>query len=322
MFRFKKMLATAIGCCMAIIAQAQPGLKDWFLSTGNWQNDPQIYVCEFGTGRDTVVMLHGGWGGDHAGFIAAVGDLSKQFHFITYDQRGSLRSPFPDSLITFDQHIEDVERLRKELNMEKMTVVGHSMGAVLASAYAAKYPARIKRLVLLAPAGLKNPLPAEEKKLLDQSSPAFQQFLNRAEVGKELEKNSLNKQDLSSQQETLKWRIELYRRMLYDVSKANNLLGGRALYKANVFNLTANTYPASGWNYIQDFSKANYPVSIIMGDHDFLDFGALLAKKWSNELPRMKLQIISKAGHLIWVDQPQEFIRQLAIALKKQASPF
>jgi proline iminopeptidase len=316
MFRLRKLLATAIGCCVAIMVQAQPVIKDWFLSTGNWQRDPQLYVCEFGTGTDTVVMLHGGWGGDHSGLIDAVKDLAKQFHFITYDQRGSLRSPFPDSLITFDQHIEDVERLRKELNMEKMTVVGHSMGAVLASAYAAKYPARIKHLVLLAPAGLKNPTPDAEKKLLEQSTPAFQQFLNRAEVGKELEKIALNKQSLSSQQETHKWRIELYRRMLYDVSKAGSLLGGRALYKANVFNLTANTYPASGWNYIEEFSKASYPVSIIMGDHDFLDFGALLAKKWSSELPRMKLHIIPKAGHLIWIDQPAAFSKELALSLK------
>jgi proline iminopeptidase len=187
---------------------------------------------------------------------------------------------------------------------------------VLASAYAAKYPARIKRLVLLAPAGLKNPLPDEEKKLLDQSGPAFQQFFNRAEVGKELEKKALNRQALSSKEETLKWRIELYRRMLYDVSKANSLLGGRAMYKANVFTLTANTYPASGWNYIREFSKASYPVAIIMGDHDFLDFGASLAKKWSNELPRIKLQIIPKAGHLLWVDQPAEFTKRLALSLK------
>jgi len=44
--------------------------KDWFLSTGNWQFDPQLYVCEFGSGKDTVVMLHGGWGGDYSGICS------------------------------------------------------------------------------------------------------------------------------------------------------------------------------------------------------------------------------------------------------------
>jgi proline iminopeptidase len=93
-------------------------------------------------------------------------------------------------------------------------------------------------------------------------------------------------------------------------------MGGRAMYKANVFNLTANTYPPNGWNYITDFSKASWPVTIIMGDHDFLDFGAGLSKKWSIELPRIKLHIIPKAGHIIWVDQPKEFLQQLTSALK------
>lgn len=311
-----RFITTAIGCCLAMIVQAQPGMKDWFLATGNWQKDPQIYVCEFGTGPDTVVMLHGGWGGDHSGLVPVVADLSKDFHFIMYDQRGSLRSPFPDSLITFDQHIEDLERLRKEMKMEKMTIVGHSMGAVLASAYAAKYPAHIRRLVLIAPAALKNPVPGDERKISGQASEAFQKFLNRPEVTRELEKNALNKTTLSSQEETLKGRIDLYRRMIYDVSKAGQVMGGRALYKANVFSLTANTYPASGWNYIQDFSKTSWPVSIIIGDHDFLDFGAGLAKKWTNELPRIKLHIIPKAGHIIWVDQPKEFLKQLAASLK------
>lgn len=317
MNHLQKLIATAICCCMITTTQSQTAIKDWFLSTGNWQTDPQIYVCEFGTGADTVIMLHGGWGGDHSGLIPAVAGLSNQFHFIFYDQRGSLRSPFPDSLISFDQHIEDVERLRKELNLGRVTIVAHSMGAVLASAYAAKYPARIKKLVLLAPPSLKNPLPDDEKKLQEQSGAALQAFLDRPEVGRELEKYALNRPSLSSREETLKWRIGLYKRMLYDASKAPQLLGGRAMYKAHVFTLTANTYPASGWNYINEFGKHSYPVTIILGDHDFLDFGAVLAKKWTSEVPRIKFHLVQKAGHLLWIDQPEAFLKQLAAALKE-----
>jgi proline iminopeptidase len=328
MATLSKTIATIINAIfvMTVYGQLQPNqqqpapvLKDWFLSTGNWQNDPQLYVCEFGTGRDTVIMLHGGWGGDHSGFIAALAGLANQFHFILYDQRGSLRSPFPDSLISFEQHIEDVERLRKELNMDKLTMVGHSMGAVLASAYASRYPARIRKLLLLSPAPLKNPVPDDEKKLGDLQHAALQQFLNRPEVTRELEKHNLNRQTpaLSSREETMKFRIGLYKRMLYDVSKCKDVAGGRALYKARVFDLTAKTYPPTGWDYVAAFKSQSYPVHIIVGDHDFLDFGGGMSKKWSSEVPRIKLQVIKNAGHMLWIDQPGEFEKQLANHLRQ-----
>ncbi|MBX2821933.1 MAG: alpha/beta hydrolase [Rhodothermaceae bacterium] len=290
-----------------------PRLQDWFLSTGDWQQDSQLYIREVGQGSETIVMLHGGWGGEHGGFVPAVEHLKNDYHFVFYDQRGSLRSPSPDSLITFDRHVEDLELLRKELNKEKITIVGHSMGTILASAYAMKYPHRIKQLVLLAPASLKNPLPEEDVDLQNKQYQAFEAFMNRPEVMQEFAKYTLNQTDhpLTSRQETSKFRINFARRMLFDVSNWSQLTGGRAMYKGHVFNLTANTYPENGWDYIQEFKGRTYPVGIIIGDHDFLDFGHQLIERWVKEVPRIKLSVIKNAGHIIWLDQPLEFAHAL-----------
>ncbi len=295
-----------------------PGLTDWFLSTGNWKNDPQLYVREFGTGQDTIIMLHGGWGGEHSGLIDAVQPLSKQYHFIFYDQRGSLRSPFPDSLITFDLHIEDLELLRKELNVAKLNIAGHSMGAILASAYASKYPQRIKQLILISPPLLKEPIPQEDKGLHHEEYMALQAFLNRASVKRELDKYSLNRisPPLSSREETSKTRIYLGARMLHNISKWSLLTGGGATYKAHVFQLTAQTYPKAGWDYVAEFKNRTYPVSIIIGDHDFLDFGNNLIKKWTNGVPHIKLTTIQNAGHIPWLDQPEDFTKELVNHMK------
>ena len=295
-----------------------PSLKDWFLSTGDWQNNPQLYVRELGVGSDTIVMLHGGWGGEHSGLIAAVMDLTDQFHFIFYDQRGSLRSPFPDSLITFTHHIEDLEVLRKELKLNKLHIVGHSMGAVLASAYASTYPDRIRQLTLLAPAYLKNPIPEEDQNIHHRQQQLLQVFLDRPEVMQELDKYTLNRKDppLSSKEETSKFRINFSRRMLYHISKWSDLMGGRALYKGHVYGLTAQTYPDFGWDYLKEFQDDAYPVSIIVGDHDFLDFGNGLIKKWVSGLPQVKLSIIENAGHIIWVDEAEVFRAELLEHLK------
>ncbi len=296
-----------------------PELEDWFLSTGNWQSDPQLYVREFGGGKDTVIMLHGGWGAEHSGFIAAVRDLKNDFRFIFYDQRGSLRSPFPDSLITFNEHIEDLERLRQELKLNKLNIVGHSMGAVLASAYAFKYPNRIKKLTLLAPAHLKNPIPEEDIDIQHQESLAFQEFMDRPAVKRELKIYGLNRESppLSSLEETSKSRINFGSRMLYNITKWSNLTGGGALYKGNVFPLTASTYPRTGWDYIQEFKRESYPVNILVGDHDFLDFGNELIKKWVKGINQINLVIVTNAGHMIWLDQPEVFTSELKLLLTK-----
>jgi proline iminopeptidase len=240
--------------------------------------------------------------------------LENRYRFVFYDQRGSLRSPAPDSSITFDRHVEDLELLRRELNVETITTVGHSMGAILASAYAAKYPDRVRHLLLLAPAYLKNPLPKEDQALLQQRNADFQTFVNRPAVATELSKYGLDRTDrpLTSVEETARFRVNLYRRMLYDVSLWPRLTGGRALYKARVGELTEKTYPASGWNYIQEFSARQYPVGIIVGDHDFVDFGNGLLERWRREAPRVNVTIIRNAGHLLWIDQPETLAQAIA----------
>lgn len=286
-----------------------PQSKDWFLSTGRWADDPQLYVREVGNGSKIVVMLHGGWGAEHSGLVTAVRGLEDGRRFVLYDQRGSLRSPAPDESISFDRHIEDLELLRRELGLERMVLVGHSMGAVLASAYATKYPARIERLVLVSPAYLKNPIPEPEKALQHQGYLKTQAFLSRPEVARELEAQGLvsPKRPLSSREETAAYRIGVAARMLADVSKWRELEGGRALFKSQVGALTTKTYPASGWDYISEFARREYPVGIVVGDHDFVDMGTPLLSEWAKTVPRLKLSIIPGAGHLPWIDQPEGF---------------
>jgi proline iminopeptidase len=295
-----------------------PRMDDWFLSTGDWKNGHQLYVREFGEGSDIIIMLHGGWGAEHSGLLEAVKDLKRQYRFVFYDQRGSLRSPFPDSLITFENHIEDLELLRKELQLEKLNIVGHSMGAVLACAYAAQYPQHVQKLTLVTPAFLKNPFPEEDKALQNEQYQAMQAFLKRPEVKQELDKYSLNRKSpaLSSREETSKSRIEFAARMLSDVRNWKYMTGGGALYKGKVFQLTEASYPPSGWDYPQEFKRGIYPVSIIVAEHDWLDFGNNLVRKWVLGIPTVKLSTVKNAGHLIWIDQPAAFAEALSKHLK------
>jgi cardiolipin-specific phospholipase len=53
-----------------------------------------------------------------------------------------------------DTAVDSLEEFRRKNNIEKMTLVGHSIGGYINSAYSIKYPERINRLVLISPAGV------------------------------------------------------------------------------------------------------------------------------------------------------------------------
>jgi len=65
-----------------------PGDNEWYLRSFD---NVRLYMYEFGTGKDTVLVLHGGFGAEHSYMLTALRPLEKQYHFVLYDQRGSLR---------------------------------------------------------------------------------------------------------------------------------------------------------------------------------------------------------------------------------------
>lgn len=50
--------------------------------------------------------------------------------------------------------VDSLEEWREKMKLDKMTLVGHSLGAYMSVAYALKYPTRVSKLVLLSPAGV------------------------------------------------------------------------------------------------------------------------------------------------------------------------
>ena len=55
--------------------------------------------------------------------------------------------------VNLDTYVSDVEALRAHLQIDKWVVLGHSWGGMLAMAYAARHPDRVRALVLVASGG-------------------------------------------------------------------------------------------------------------------------------------------------------------------------
>jgi len=99
-----------------------------------------------------LVCLPGG-PGRAAGYLGDLGGLSESRRLVLMDPRGVGISADPADPATFrvDRLVSDVESLRIHLGLDRMDLLAHSAGAFLATLYAAAYPQRLSRLVLVTP---------------------------------------------------------------------------------------------------------------------------------------------------------------------------
>lgn len=100
-----------------------------------------------------VLLLHGGPGGTHEEFGNFEGYLpNEEIEYIYYDQLDSYYSDKPNdsTLWTTEHFVEEVEQVRKALNLNKdnFYLLGQSWGGILAMEYALKYQDNLKGLII------------------------------------------------------------------------------------------------------------------------------------------------------------------------------
>jgi proline iminopeptidase len=96
-----------------------------------------------------VFVLHGGPGGSCSPYMRRFFNPDK-FLIVLHDQRGAGKSkPYADIRENTTQYlVEDIELLRKHLNLGKIILLGGSWGSTLGLAYAESYPENVNGLVL------------------------------------------------------------------------------------------------------------------------------------------------------------------------------
>jgi len=110
----------------------------------------ELYYEMSGNRKGKAVMgLHGGPGGSSSPYMRRFFNPDV-FHIVLYDQRGAGKSkPFAEMRDNTTQRlVEDIEKLRKHLKLDKVILFGGSWGSTLALAYAETYPENVAGLVL------------------------------------------------------------------------------------------------------------------------------------------------------------------------------
>jgi proline iminopeptidase len=120
------------------------------LSDGKYYtvNGYKLWTVSFGKG-DPIFFIAGGPGGTHYG-LRSFDSLSKNHTLVYFDGLGRGKSDTAKNVseYTLARDIEDLEGLRKAMNFDKINVLGHSYGGVVAQGYAVKHPNQVKHLIL------------------------------------------------------------------------------------------------------------------------------------------------------------------------------
>ena len=80
---------------------------------------------------------------------ALAGILAPEYHVIAMDLRGRGQSDKPSRGYSLDYHLKDMNCLMDDLGLERAVIMGHSLGAFIGLAFAARYPDRTAGLILV-----------------------------------------------------------------------------------------------------------------------------------------------------------------------------
>ncbi len=274
------------------------------------KKDVELYYQIRGTGQDTLMMLHGGPGLNFDYLAPDLVLLEESFTLIYYDQRGSGRSALiskPD-LLTVDDHVEDLEVIRKYFGIERLTLFGHSWGAMLASFYALQYPAKLHRMVFSSPGP-------------PRSTPYMQQFIPKIMDWMDTPAKAEVQQLMQARQDTTInaitsceafWEVFIrgYFADPHDLEtirsmKGSFCTGSKVALRNGAVVSTLTLESAGDFDLREKLHEIDIPVLIISGREDIFPVESM--REWKAAYQDSRLVLLDRAGHYPQIEQPEEY---------------
>lgn len=258
-----------------------------------------LFWREAGEGTP-IIFLHSAWN-DSSQWISLVELLSDKFHCFAPDLLGFGESENPNVDYSVDLEVECIAEFIQALRLEKVYLIGYSLGAWIAASYALKYPEQVYGLVLLAPEGVA--VPGKERyyrkmRTLVKSRPImlkifqFSRRLNKFPVWKEQVDNYFNWHQIQ---------------MLLECPAACQILFERRDSEIEAELLDKRLH------------LMKPPVLILQGGLDLLD-AVVKTQTYNSLLPQVDLKIIPQAGNDLPTSCPEILVRYIQNFIETNSS--
>jgi proline iminopeptidase len=270
----------------------------------------ELHYRSSGTGTPAVLLSGGpGFKVDYMTPVAEF--LPARYRRIFLEQRGTGRSRAatitPESM-TLKTVVEDLEALRVHLKVERLLLVGHSWGGMLAMAYAVAHPDRVDRLVLIGSGG---PTLEFNQRFGDN----IRARLRPEDLEAQSYWQAAAKNGVAPDKAALEGVKAIVPGYFFDrkqgLAFAATIADG-ALHQDSSGMLFADL--AKSYDLRAGLKKLDRPVLIVHGHQD--PIGDKTAEDIHALIPGSTLAYINKCGHFPWIEQPEEFRRIVGEFLK------
>lgn len=273
----------------------------------------KVWYKIYGDGDGTPLLtLHGGPGSSSFS-MQPLKALGKDRPVILFDQLGSGRSYriTDTTLMTVEHYTDEVEQVRKALELKEFYIYGHSWGTALGLEYYLKYPDHVKGIIFSSPYFSTKRWINDADKLVETLPDSIQKIIRKNEKNKTFDNQEYK--DVVSL-----FYSKFLRRKERPASQKDT---ASKMFGANVYEYMwgPSEFTATGtllnYDRIENLHEVNVPVLFMTGEYD--EAQPETVKYFQSLIPGSGYIEISDAGHATLNDNREETLRAIKEFLDK-----
>jgi pimeloyl-ACP methyl ester carboxylesterase len=263
-------------------------------------------------GSGPLLVCHPGGPGFSARYFGDLAGLGSAFTLVMLNPRGSEGSDRPADTRAYEtaDYVSDLDELREHLGLERMHLLGHSHGGVVAAAYAAAHPERVERLVL---ASTLARFAAEQEAVMAAAMDAKAAEPWYADARAALEEEQAGRFETDEELGELAIREFPFYFARYGAAEEAYLDTLRGEVPVADALLLFNNEIFTTFDLRPDLPKITAPTLVITGEDDFIT-GPVCAADFAS-IPQVTTVLLPNCGHFIFVEAGDRFGEETTLFL-------